>query len=167
MSSPVPVRQVVTLVAVLVVALAAVLAVASVIDWRSRRAGMHAEQLREARRAAEHWKGEATKARAAFRVDTVRLAGRTADYRARRDTLVITDTVQVAAVLEAADSTIAACESVVLSCTASLMAADSVEAALRRQNEALKRMVPGRLSRAATAAKWAIVGGAIVKVLSN
>lgn len=75
-----------------------------------------------------------------------------------RDTLRITDTVQVKEFIRQADSTVKACFAVVESCEQKDSAHKVIEAGLRRQNDALRALIPGKTERFITAAKWLAIG---------
>ena len=89
-----------------------------------------------------------------YRRDTIRLTREVTKYRAFRDTLKITDTVQVKEFVRQADSTIHACLLTVQTCEQKDSAHKVIEAGLRQQNEGLKKLVPSRAEKLITAVKW-------------
>jgi hypothetical protein len=93
-----------------------------------------------------------------YRRDTVRLSREVKKWERIRDTLVITDTVRVREALNQADSTIKACFAVVQSCEQKDSAHKVIEAGLRKQNDALRALVPGKTEKFITAAKWLAIG---------
>lgn len=93
-----------------------------------------------------------------YKTDTIRLTREVTKYRAFRDTLKITDTVQVKEFVRQADSTIHACLLTVQTCEQKDSAHRVIEAGLRRQNGGLKKLVPSRTEKIVTAIKWAAIG---------
>lgn len=96
-----------------------------------------------------------------YKTDTVRLTREVTKYRAFRDTLKITDTVQVKEFVRQADSTIKACLMTVQTCEQKDSAHKVIEAGLRKQNDGLKKLVPSRTEKVVTAIKWTAIGFAI------
>ena len=123
--------------------------------------GADTEQLKQS--VQETKAGEKTLARAnvVYQQDTIKLTKEILKYRTIRDTLVITDTLVVRAALDQADSTINACLVTVLTCEAKDSAHKIIEAGLRKQNDALRHLVPGRTERFISALKWAAVGAVV------
>lgn len=107
--------------------LAALLATAAVIGillWFIAPSDKVADDTRDrlAVRAALEYRD----ARARVIRDTVTVTRYATQYRARRDTLVLTDTVQVREFIAVADSTVDACQMLVTSCGAALAKADTL-----------------------------------------
>jgi hypothetical protein len=96
-----------------------------------------------------------------YKRDTVRLTREVTKYRAFRDTLKITDTVQVKEFVRQADSTIHACLLTVQTCEQKDSAHKVIEAGLRQQNDGLKKLVPSRTEKVITAIKWGAIGFAV------
>lgn len=93
-----------------------------------------------------------------YKTDTVRLTREVTKYRAFRDTLKITDTVEVKEFVRQTDSTVRACLLTVQTCEQKDSAHKVIESGLRQQNEGLKKLVPSRTEKIVTAIKWAAVG---------
>jgi len=77
-------------------------------------------------------------------------------YRTRRDTLVITDTVQVKEVLATADTVIRSCQSLVLTCRAAMEIKNDLIAA---QDSTIRALIALRPSPARNAASTAVKVG--------
>lgn len=141
-----------------------------------------------ARRDGAHWKAEAatlTVQLAAVRSEASardnRATAAAGRYRELRDTIEVTDTAAVRAVLAAADSAVneaersreqfrlalAAADSVIRAKDHQISALERENSALRRQVAATERQVPGRFGRALTAAKWVFVGAGVGVVLTR
>lgn len=86
-----------------------------------------------------------------------------------RDTLIQnkTDTVLVARFIDQAVSTVAACRAVVLTCGETVLAQDSVIAALRDINKGIKKQSAGIGNRIGKAALWAAIGFGIGNIVTN
>jgi hypothetical protein len=93
--------------------------------------------------------------------DTIRLSRAVTRLQRMRDTLRITDTVQVKEFIAQTDATMSACFSVVRTCEQKDSTHRVIEAGLRRQNEALKALIPSRTERFIAATKWAAIGAVL------
>lgn len=122
------------------------------------RHGGDSEKLKQAVDQTTTGEKQLAKVDTIYRRDTVRLTKEVTKWRVVRDSLVITDTVQVRVALDQADSTIKACFDVVHTCEQKDSAHKVIEAGLHRQNEALKSLVPGKTEKIITAAKWLAIG---------
>jgi hypothetical protein len=150
-----------------IAAVVGVLAIAGAEGSRAYRAGQASAELDAAKKDAAKWKESAAKAVVIVKHDSVRVIRTATRYEELRDTLVLTDTVRVKETLAAADTAIHACRDMVSSCSLAIAAKDSQLVSLERQNAAIQKMIPGRLAKATTAAKWLIVGGAIGQLLKR
>lgn len=128
----------------------------------------HGEANTELKQAQDQTKqGEKTLAHidTVYRSDTVRLTREVKKYQTLRDTTRITDTVWVKEFVKQSDSTIHACLLTVQTCEQKDSAHKVIEAGLRKQNDALKKLLPTRTERLLTAAKWAGVGFIVGKAV--
>ncbi len=108
------------------------------------------------------WKGEAFKLKGVIRDAKPVLAKATIRYRTLRDTLRLTDTVEVKAVLAAADDVIEKQQAlihvlgtVIDAQDSALSASDRRAAALQEQNALIRKSIPGRASKFGSALKLA------------
>lgn len=151
-------------------AIAAILLIVSIIVGEHYYAEKHGGDSEKLKQAVEQTKlGEKTLARVdtVYKRDTIRLTREVTKYRSIRDTLKITDTVQVKEFVRQADSTIKACTEVVQTCEQKDSAHRIIEAGLRKQNDALKSLLPTKTERFFTAAKWTLIGAAVGVVYSH
>ena len=149
---------------------ALVVLVLSIIWAESRFAASHASDDVKLKEGIEQTKqGEKTLriVDTVYKLDTIRLTRAVTKYRQFRDTLKLTDTVQVILALNQADSAIKACTETVLTCNQKDSAHKVIEDGLRKQNEALKREIPGKTEKTITAVKWLITGIVIGRAASK
>jgi len=143
------------------------LAIGAVERYSAGKIGEARAAERAARAQASFWKDSAGRAVAQVRTDSVKVTRTVTRYEALRDTLRLSDTVWVKEVIAAADTAVRECRALVTSCSLAISAKDSQLVALERQNAAIRKMIPGRTSRALSAAKWLVVGGAVGVLLSQ
>jgi cytoskeletal protein RodZ len=129
--------------------------------------GADSEKLKQAVGETKAGERQLTKAETVYvhRVDTLRR--QVTKLEQLRDTLRITDTVQVKEFIQRADSTVRACFAVVQSCEQKDSAHKVIEAGLRKQNEALKALIPGRTEKIITAVKWLTAGTVVGLAVSH
>lgn len=152
---------------VAVFAIAVVIALLAADHYRGEIEGAAKSALQRAHSETARWKDSAGKAALAVKHDSVRVTKTVTRYEELRDTLRLTDTVRVKEALAAADTAIHACRDYVSSCSLALAAKDSQFVSLERENAALQKLVPGKLSKLGTAAKWTILGAGIGIVLKH
>lgn len=143
----------------------ALLILAVSIIWAGNRfAAKHGADSERLKQGIEQTKrGEKTLARVdtVYRTDTIRLTKEVSKYRVLHDSLRITDTVEVKEFVKQADSTIKACLMTVQTCEQKDSAHKIIESGLRRQNDALKALVPSKTERFITATKWLAIGAVV------
>lgn len=129
--------------------------------------GADSEKLKQAVGETRSGEKQLTKAETVYvhRVDTLRR--QVTKLEQLRDTLRITDTVQVKEFIQRADSTVRACFAVVQSCEQKDSAHKAIEAGLRKQNEALKALIPGRTEKIISAVKWLAAGTVVGLAVSH
>lgn len=131
---------------------AALVAVVSLAFWRER---VHAMELGRAQAAVARLRADSARQAAAVRRidsvyvrDTVRLNTSTTRYKALRDTINLTDTVEVIRTLAAADTAILACRATLETCEQRVAARDSLIRTLGGQRQADQREAAARLALA-------------------
>jgi hypothetical protein len=130
------------------------------IDQIGERRGAAKSDLKKAQDATKQGEKVLVVLDTVFLRDTVKLTRELVKYRTMRDSVVITDTV-IRNVLIRADSTIKACTDALQTCGQKDSTHRVIEDGLRRQNDALKKLVPSKLERFTTAAKWTAIGAVI------
>lgn len=139
------------------------------------------KDARVARGEAAAAKAELAAARRAAAASDARSTEAATRYRGIRDTVEITDTAAVRAVLAAADSAVSEAEqsrdlfrlalaeadSVIRAQESQIGALERENAALRRQISATERQIPSKFGRTLSAAKWVVVGVGIGAVLTR
>lgn len=146
------------------------LLIVSIIFGVNKFAAEHGHDSEKLKQGIEQMKaGEKELARVdtVYKTDTIRLTKEVAKYRVLHDSLRITDTVQVKEFVKQADSTIHACLLTVATCEQKDSAHKIIEAGLRKQNESLKALVPGKVERFITATKWTAIGVVIGAALQH
>lgn len=149
------------------VCLFAAIAILYATQCYSERRGAAGEQLKQAQEQTKAGEKELSKQEIIYVHDTVRLTQEKTKLRVMRDTLHITDTVEVLRYIAQADSTIKACTIALTTCEQKDSAHKVIEAGLRRQNDALKKLVPSKTERIITATKWVLIGAAAGVVYSH
>lgn len=144
-----------------VLAVLMVLAIIWVINHFSENRGAANEQLKQGQEQTKTGEKLLARVDTVYKTDTIRLTRSLQSYKTLHDTLRITDTTQVKVFVATADSTIHACLLTVQTCEQKDSAHKIIEAGLRRQNDALQKLVPGKIERFVTALKWVAVGGVI------
>jgi hypothetical protein len=131
------------------------------------RRGLANGQLKQGQTETKTGEKTLDSLRPVYVLDTIKLAREVTKYRTIRDTLVITDTVIVREFVRQADSTIKACLLTVQTCEQKDSAHSVIETGLRKQNDALKKLLPTKTERFITAAKWALVGALVGAAYSH
>jgi hypothetical protein len=131
------------------------------------RRGAAKSDLKQGQEQTKTGEKELARQNVIYKTDTIRLTRERVKLRELRDTLRITDTVAVIRYIAQADSTIKACSLALITCEQKDSAHKVIEAGLRRQNEALKKLLPTRTEKVVTAAKWLLVGAAVGVVINH
>jgi len=144
-----------------VIVIALVFGVAWGLNHFAQNRGAANEQLKQGQEQTKTGEKFLARVDTVYQTDTIRLTRSLQSYKTLHDTLRITDTTQVKVFVATADSTIHACLLTVQTCEQKDSAHKIIEAGLRRQNDALQKLVPGKIERFVTALKWIAVGGAV------
>lgn len=140
--------------------------------WKHHEADLRDQGAAREREAAlvernAHLENDAGRIDTVYTVDTIRLVSRHTAYVASRDTLRITDTVQVRHLIALADSTISACSVALLTCEqakanlrAQIANLDSTITAIQQQRPGFLRRTFGCTAGLAATTKGAGLGAA-------
>lgn len=121
------------------------LALTALDTWRERRGTPEQRQARQATVSAEHY---VYRTDTVFRRDTVRYRAAAAAYRTLRDTLRLTDTVQVGVALARADTALWRTDTALAAAAVTIAARDSLSARLRGELAIARRPAPRLTGRA-------------------
>lgn len=121
------------------------LALAALDVWRERRGTPEQQRARQATIYAEHY---VYRTDTLFRRDTVRYRAAAGSYRTLRDTVRLTDTVQVKVALSRADTALARADTALAAAAVTLWARDSLAARLRDELAIARRPAPRLAGRA-------------------
>lgn len=138
-----------------------------VVQKIGERRGTAKSELKQGQEQTKAGEEELAKQNVIYKLDTIRLTRERVKYKTLRDTTRIADTVWVNAFIAQADTTIKACSLALITCEQKDSAHKVIESGLRRQNEALKKLLPTRTEKVINAAKWLAIGAGVGAVLSR
>lgn len=113
--------------------------------WQARRGTPEQQRARQATIYAEHY---VYRTDTLFRRDTVRYRAAATEYRTLRDTLTLSDTVQVRVALDLADTALARADTALAAAAVTIRARDSLAARLRDELAIARRPAPRFAGRA-------------------